>query len=123
MKRVQTPSLLILATLIALSTGCNSSRYVMRDGETGIVAIPANTSSWPFYHRTKAEELMAEHFPAGYEVVREEETVVGQTTSFNEQHNDRHVEVHDGVEIGTASSTSSATTTDETEYRIFYRRR
>lgn len=88
-----------------------------------MVAIPTNTASWPFYHRSKAEELMTQHFPAGYEIVREEETIVGQTTSFNESQNARNVEVKDGVEVSSGSSRAIATTTDKTEYRIFYRRR
>ena len=35
--------------------------------------------------RKKAEKLMAEHFPGGYEIVRKEEVVVGQRVDYHEE--------------------------------------
>jgi hypothetical protein len=42
--------------------------------------MPANTNCWPNYYRDHAEALMRQKCPNGYEVVREEEAVVGQVT-------------------------------------------
>ena len=52
-------------------TGCSSARYVLRDSDRGIVAIPANTNIWPWKHRDDADRLMNEHFPGGYQIDRE----------------------------------------------------
>lgn len=95
----------------------------MRDASHGIIAIPSNSTSWPLKHRQKAEQLMAEHFPEGYVIDREEETIVGQTTQFHENHDDQSAEVADGVTVANASTRGSVTTRDATEYRIYYRRR
>jgi hypothetical protein len=106
----------------------------MRDNDRGVVA---NTASWPNYQRTNADELMAQHFPEGYVVELEEETIVGQAVTFNEHleeetivgnttDSDEHrhgAEINTGVELSTASLHGSTTSRDETEYRIFYRRR
>ena len=71
----------IAALVAAATTGCASmnrgARYVYQDGEYGVVAIPENTATWPNYYREQAFELMWEHFPEGYEVVRAEEVVEG----------------------------------------------
>ena len=48
-------ALLILSCLFA--TGCSSARYVSRDQERGVIAIPS-TATWPVDHREKAMELM-----------------------------------------------------------------
>ena len=110
-------------TVLIIFSGCSSARYVMRDPDRGVVAIPSNSTAWPFNHRKKAEQMMQEHFPEGYVIDLEEETVVGKTTQFQENHDDKAVEVAEGVSVGSASASGSTTTTDKTEYRIFYRRR
>ena len=68
--------------LLLAVTGSASARYVMKDASTGVAAIPANNER----HREKAVELMQQHFPAGYIIEREEETVVGQTTNHHVDH-------------------------------------
>jgi hypothetical protein len=65
------------------SSGCVEppvARYVYQDGEFGVVAIPVNTSLNRFDYRAQAEELMARHFPGGYEIVRAEEVNEGERT-------------------------------------------
>ena len=44
------------------------------------MAIPSNSNQWPTYYRDKAEKLIGEKCPDGYEVVMEEEVVTGQVT-------------------------------------------
>lgn len=66
---------------------------------------------------------MQEHFPEGYEIDREEEVVIGQTTHYDERNDSEGVEVA-GVRLNTRERTSgAATTVDKTEYRIHYRRK
>src|SRR5262245_18769720 len=72
---------IIVAGLGLAGSGCMNSpapRYVYQDGEYGVVALPQNTSRWPTYYRERAEELMARHFPEGYEIVRAEEVAQGK---------------------------------------------
>ena len=93
-----------------------SFKLMMKDSSTGVVAIPANSER----HREKAVELMQQHFPAGYVIEREEETVVGQTTHHHVDHGST-VEQHGKRYVETAQSHGTETTVDNTEYRIFYR--
>jgi hypothetical protein len=71
-------------SVLAVSTlGCAGTRevrYVYQDGQSGVIGLPENTSQWPTYYRKHAEELMAKHFPEGYEVVRAEEVEEGSRT-------------------------------------------
>ena len=62
---------------ILVLTGCQSARYVVRESDHGIVAIPVGSERY----RRDAEELMQEHFPDGYTIVREEEVLVEDTPS------------------------------------------
>jgi hypothetical protein len=74
-------SAFLLVTLIGLAAfaGCANARYVTTDTDAGVVAMPANTNCWPNYYRDHAEALIRQKCPNGYEVVCEEEAVVGQT--------------------------------------------
>jgi len=69
-------------SLVGLSgcAGAGSVRYVYQDGQSGVIGMPANTSSWPTYYRKHADKLMKKHFPEGYEIVRAEEVVEGSRT-------------------------------------------
>ena len=58
MRRI--PALLIIISLFI--TGCSSARYVSRDQQQGIIAIP-NTSTWPVDHREKSDGTNAGSFP------------------------------------------------------------
>jgi hypothetical protein len=49
-----------------------------QDGEYGVVGIPVNTYHDRLDVRVQAEELMARHFPEGYEIVRAEEVHEGE---------------------------------------------
>lgn len=113
--------LLLLGAL--LLTGC-AARQVLKEPDYGVVAIPSNSNSWPTHYRDKATQLMEEHFPQGYEIVREEEYVVGQTTTHNEEQDHNEIEVvKDILKVGSTDTRSTTTTHDNTEYRIHYRRR
>ena len=111
--------LALTATIMLLLTvsGCASARYVMKDASTGVVAISANSER----HREKAVELMQQHFPAGYAIEREEETVVGQTTHHHVDHGST-IEQNGKRSVETGQVNGTETTVENTEYRIFYRR-
>ena len=71
-----------LGSLGLAGAGCASrqvvARYVYQDGEFGVVAIPVNTYQEKMDFRAQAEELMARHFPEGYQIVRAEEVNEGE---------------------------------------------
>lgn len=95
----QAPLLLMICVLPLF--GCAASaRYVLKDSQEGIIAVARSSGE----HREKAHELMRQHFPGGYSIVREEEVPVGVAT---------HVHQHE-------TGSRSVVTRDKTEYRIHY---
>lgn len=94
------PSILLCLISISFLSGCSSARYVMKDQSQGVIAMAGpSDGNWE-----KARELMHQHFPTGYTVVKEEEVPVGVAT---------HVHKHE-------SGNKSIVTRDKTEYRIHY---
>jgi hypothetical protein len=72
-----------LGLVLLPGAGCMKpivARYVYQDHEFGVVAIPINTYLGKVSFRNEAEELMARHFPEGYEIVRAEEVNEGERT-------------------------------------------
>jgi hypothetical protein len=70
-----------LGLLLIIVAGCAHpplARYVYQDGQYGVVGIPVNTYHDRLDVRVQAEELMARHFPQGYEIVRAEEVNEGE---------------------------------------------
>ena len=112
----------IFAGLLGLSGCANPARYVVRESSGGIVSVPNNSNAWPSYNRRHAEELMAQHYPNGYEVIREEETVVGQVTTNNTQTNHETKPTPSPFLAKEETQTRETTSTqDRTEWRIYYR--
>src|SRR5262249_56056554 len=73
----------LLSILVMGESGCagvSQVRYVYQDGQSGVIGMPENSSRWPTYYRKHAEEMMQQHFPEGYEIVRAEEVVEGSRT-------------------------------------------
>lgn len=125
-------SVFLLIALIGMPTlaGCANARYVQVDRETGVIAMPANTNCFPTFYRSHAEALMREKCPAGYEVVHEEEFVVGQeahTHSETESHPPPTVSLGGvasvALPVGPNEERTRETTKYEnvTEWRIYYR--
>lgn len=122
----QTRKLLSGAVLVMVAlSGCTTARFVQSGPDGGTVAIPSNSNSWPFYHREKAEKMMAQRCPAGYEIVKEEEAVIGQTTSTSESVDRTQFDPKTGKygsKTREVTTTSGKTTTmNETEWRITFR--
>jgi hypothetical protein len=80
-------NILVLLAAISLVVwcGCAKPRLVRTSKDGGVVAIPSNSNQWPTYYRDKAEKLMREKCPDGYEIVQEEEVVTGQVTHMTSQ--------------------------------------
>jgi hypothetical protein len=86
--------------------GCGSSfRVVEKSAGAGVVAIPTAQDS----AREQAEAYMKSQCPAGYDVQKEAEAVIGETTKGKQQ-----ATMFGGVN-------SSSTTTQKTEWRIEYK--
>ena len=119
--------LVFFAVVLLGQLGCQTARYVRKDGGYGEVAIPANSNSWPYYNRDQAEKLMTKHFPEGYEVDVEEEAVIGQKTDYSENGAGGVAPVRIGrgmnIGVGIGNKSGTATTTNKTEWRLRYRRK
>lgn len=119
----------LLAALF--SSGCATTgtvRYVYQDGTFGVIGMPENTNRWPTYYHRKAEKMMAEHFPAGYEIVRAEEVTEGMRTLKIDHSKTAEVSPEVPAEIlkiarfGRTASRSQADTIKIKECRMIYRR-
>jgi len=108
-------SVLVFAVAMSALTGCQSARYVVRESDHGVVAIPLDSSKY----RREAEELMQEHFPDGYTIVREEQAPVEQTASYHQQVSSQFVGTSTGRPTA-APSNSLSKAGPQTELRITY---
>ena len=120
-----------LVIALGFASGCagtHQARYVYQDGQFGVVGIPRNTSQWPTFYRKQADELMAKHFPLGYEIVRAEEVVEGSRVLTT--NGAGGAEVSAGLplpllkigSIGVSSSRNQADSVKIKECRILYKK-
>ncbi len=109
------------AGLLGLAAvGCANARYIQKDVNGGVIAMPADSRS----NRKKADELMREHVGPGYVVVEEKEVVTGQETT-NHSDTQNELGLHSTVPVLPANkqiTTTTTTTRDLTEWHIVYRR-
>jgi hypothetical protein len=115
--------LLPAAVLLLVSvSGCGTARMIQSTPDGGVVAIPSNNNSWPCNYRDHAEKLMAMKCPNGYDIVREEEVIVGVKMTTTEV-TDRVTQV--GYKDNPPPATTSVVTTTrpQKEYRITFRAR
>jgi hypothetical protein len=115
-----------VAALVAALSGCASpARYVERVGETGVVAIPANTDSFPNYYRSEAVALIHKHVGPNFEIVEEREVPTGKRT-FNDQqvNNEQTWNTSNPFLPANKQNVQNTTTTQDIyEYRITYRKK
>jgi hypothetical protein len=114
-----------LVLALALAGGCASpAKYIEKQRDAGVVAIPNNTDAWPSYNRRAALELIQKHVGTGYEILEEREVVVGQSTHNNQQVNTEQTFNREIPFLPAEKQTINNTTTqrDITEWRIVYRR-
>jgi hypothetical protein len=116
-------SALVLA--LAVAGGCASpAKYIEKRGDSGVIAIPNNTDTWPSHHRREALALIQKHVGPNYEILEEREEVVGQSTHNNQQVNTEDTFNREIPFLPAQKQTITNTTTqrDITEWRIVYRR-
>jgi hypothetical protein len=120
-----------VALMALLSSGCattQSVRYVYQDGTFGVIGMPENTDRWPTHYPRRAEKMMGEHFPEGYEVVRAEEVTEGSRTLKIDRSKTAEISPEVPAEIlkiakfGRTASRSQADVVKIKECRIIYRR-
>lgn len=112
--------------LLILATGCASTtaRPILRERDGGVVAIPDNSNRFPDFNRSQAEKVIREHVGKNFEIVREEEYVIGPVTTSETNFTKRPA-------LGwlipwrwndEATTTSTSATRNQTEYRLHYRK-
>jgi hypothetical protein len=107
------------------------ARYVYQDGQYGVIGVPRNTSLGKKDYRAQAHELMIQHFPEGYEIVRAEEVVEGERTLDSARKVELDTEpgvaaLNQMIKIGKLAKVESLDQKDSvkiTECRIIYRRK
>src|SRR5882672_790752 len=114
-------ALLLAPLFLAGTIGCGSARYVMQDQHGGVVAIPSNNNSWPTHYRDEAEKMMKQKCPQGYVIEREEEVVVGQTTTDKTDTDTKSYDLPGGRKsppstLTTTTTGRSVAVQDKTEY-------
>jgi len=100
----------LAAAAAFLLAGCATARYVLLEPGGGAVAIPRDTPE----NRAKANALMAQRCPAGYEIIREEEVVTGREVT-----NETSTEFD--KTFSEARTTKRTSTRSRTEWRISFR--
>ena len=79
--RLVTASVLLSVSML---TGCQTARYVVKESDRGVVAIPSDGQNFPNDYRSQAALLMAEHFPDGYQLTGEELVRLGPNRTYHE---------------------------------------
>jgi len=104
MRRVQ--AWVLLGGLLA-GLGCHSTaRYVRKEPDGGVVAIPTNTNHWPNYHRDEADRLMRLVCPNGYTILEEKEVAIAEAGKTRREYHltfRSKVQVPDYLQPGGAS--------------------
>lgn len=109
--------ILSMAALAAGLAGCASpARYIEKSGDSGVVAIPANTNVWPTYYQTEAMAKIRAHVGPNFEIIEEREVATGKTTVNNEQ-------VSNDKAFNKQTINNTMTTQDVNEWRITYRKK
>ena len=108
-----------------------NARYIYQDGNYGVIGVPHNSPYGMKNYEKQARELMARHFPEGYEIVRTEEVVEGQRVLDRSRSRQLETEptisaLDQKIKLGRLAETDSTQQKDSlpiTESRIIYKRR
>jgi hypothetical protein len=115
-----------LLLVICGSSGCASqARFIEQNADSGVVAIPSNTDSWPTYNRRAALALIEKHIGPHYEIVERREVATGTATTNNQNVNNEQTwnSSNPLLPANKQTVTTTTTTRDVTEWRIAYRRK
>ena len=113
-----------LLVVVLVSAGCQSPRVVSRTADDGIVALPANTNDWPFYHQDAGKKVIRAHLGSDYEVVEEKEVTTGYaTTNVQDRQFEPTMNTTNPFLPATRETTTTRTVnTPQKEWQIHYRR-
>jgi hypothetical protein len=125
---------IVLGVIAPAAGGCRTqpdARYIYQDGDFGVVGIPQNSPFGRKDYRRQAEELMARHFPRGYEIVRAEEVIEGQRVLDKSRKSEIETDpsisaLNQRINLGKLAQSTSTQQKDSLpilESRIIYRRR
>jgi hypothetical protein len=133
LRRALPAAVLLLASVagcagVGAGVGGSSARMIQTSPDGGIVAIPNNSDCWPFFFRDQANKLMAMKCSGGYEILQEEEVIVGRKVQTNEII-DPNEPIDDPSLVRPANAQKNKVPTvvkltakhDQTEYRITFR--
>lgn len=113
----------LLAATVATGGCASQAKYIERKTDTGIVAVPDDTDTWPNNNRKAALALIEKHVGPNFEILDERTVPTGRVArnslpETNEALNPRN-------QAYPAKRPISATPTQQeeaTEYRITYRK-
>lgn len=114
----------VAVAVVAGLSGCSSSaRYIERSGDSGVVAIPADTDVWPTYHRRNALALIEKHVGPNFEIIGGREVATGTATTNHQNTNNEQTFNNSNPFLPATKQTTTTTTTtrDLKEYHIAYR--
>jgi hypothetical protein len=112
-----------VVALVSLAGGCATpARYIEKGNNQGVVAIPANTDTFPAYNRREALALIQKHVGPNYEIVDEREVVTGTNTLNSLSANGQQTPNAKGGSSDIQTVSGITTQTDRTEWRITYRK-
>ena len=115
---------LFLVVILGLS-GCSSpARYIERSGDTGVVAIPANTDTFPTYNRSEAVALIQKHVGPTSRSSRNARSRSAAHVNDQQVNNEQTWNSTNPILPANKQTVQNATTTqDVNEYRIMYRKK
>ena len=127
-------ALAFIGLIAPMSSGCKSpqnARYIYQDGEFGVIGVPLNSPLGPKDYKKQADQLMTEHFPDGYEIVRAEEVVEGQRVLDKSRKSEFETDpsisaLNQKIQLGKLAQTTTFATKDSLpilESRIIYKRK
>jgi len=107
------------------------ARYIYQDGQYGVIGIPQYSPFGFKNYEKQAKELMAKHFPDGFEIVRAEEVVEGQRVLDRNRTSQITTDpvisaLNQNIKLGQLAQTSTTQQKDSTaitESRIIYKKR
>jgi hypothetical protein len=107
------------------------ARYIYQDGQYGVVGVPQYSPFGFKNYEKQAKELMAKHFPDGFEIVRAEEVVEGQRVLDRNRTSQITTDpvisaLNQNIKLGQLAQTSTTQQKDSTaitESRIIYKKR
>ena len=123
-----------MGVLIVGLSGCMSqpdARYIYQDGQFGVIGVPRYSPFGSKNYMKQANELMASHFPQGYEIVRTEEVVEGQRVLDRGKKAEFETDptisaLNQSIKLGKIAESFTSQQKDSTpilESRIIYKRR